>query len=181
MKKATIVLFCGIALLSTSELTRAGQESGLYIGASGGRSDIKVSSDNFDFKDNDTAYKAFAGYNFGVIPLINLGVEGSYVDFGTVSSSKIFNANVDITGWDLFGVAGLNLGPFGIFGKVGQIWWNSDANLAQGSLDDSGNDMAYGVGALFQLGSLAFRAEYEYFDFDLADVGFVSVGMSWTF
>ena len=68
-----------------------------------------------------------------------------------------------------------------MFGKVGQIWWDSDSDAIQDVLDDSGGDMAYGIGVRFQIGSIALRAEYELFYLDIVDVGYVSVGASWTF
>ena len=180
MKKKIIVI-CGILILCVSRIASAGQESGLYIGGSIGSANIDVSKDSFDFDDDDLGYKLFAGYNFGVIPLIDLGIEGSYVDFGGASSGQISDQNVDITGWDVFGLAAVNLGPIGLFGKVGQIWWDSDSDFPQGQLDDSDNNMAYGLGLRFQIGSLAVRAEYEIFDLDVGDVEYLSAGVSWTF
>jgi len=64
---------------------------------------------------------------------------------------------------------------------VGNIWWKSDSDYLQSILDTSGNDVAYGLGLLFQLGSLALRAEYEIFDIDVAKVDYISAGVSWTF
>jgi opacity protein-like surface antigen len=178
MKKITLVVLC-LALLSISGVAHAGKKTGPYIGGSLGWAVIDVSSGINDFDDDDLGFKVFGGYNFGVIPLLDLAVEGSYANFGKASSSQIANQDVDITGWDLFGLAALNLGPVGLFGKVGQIWWDSDSNIAQ--MDDSGNDMAYGLGLRFQIGSIAIRGEYEYFDLDDTDLSMLSAGVSWTF
>lgn len=180
MKGALLTVF-GVASLSLSTAAVAGQESGPYIGASIGSADLNFDSDPIDFDDDDDAYKIFAGYNFGVIPLIDLAVEGSYVDFGEASSAQILNQDVGITGWNLFGVAGFNLGPVGVFGKAGRIWWDSESDVFQSVLDDSGSDSAYGIGVRLQFGSLAVRAEYERFDIDVADVDYISAGLSWTF
>lgn len=178
MKKVTLLVLC-FALLSMAGTASAGKETGPYIGGSLGYATIDVSSDIDDFDDDDLGYKIFGGYNFGVIPLLDLAVEGSYVDFGEASSAEITNQDVEVTGWDLFGLAALNLGPVGVFGKVGRIWWSSDSNISQ--LDDSDNDMAYGIGLRFQIGSVGIRGEYEYFDLGDTDVGMFSVGASWTF
>jgi hypothetical protein len=78
-----------------------------------------VSEGQYNFDDDDIGFKIFGGYNFGFIPLLDLAVEGSYVDFGQASSSGIINQEVDVSGWDVFGLAALNLGPIGVFGKVG--------------------------------------------------------------
>lgn len=178
MKKFTVLALC-IALLSIAGVASAGKETGPYIGGSLGWSAIDVSSGSVDFNDDDLGYKIFGGYNFGIIPLLDLAVEGSYVSFGKASSAQIAKQDLETTGWDLFGLAALNLGPVGVFGKVGQIWWSSDSNIPQ--LDDSGNDMAYGIGLRFQIGSLGIRGEYEYFDLKGANVGMLSAGVSWTF
>jgi len=78
-----------------------------------------VSEGQYNFDDDDIGFKIFGGYNFGFIPLLDLAVEGSYVDFGQASSSGIINQEVDVSGWDVFGLAALNLGSIGVFGKVG--------------------------------------------------------------
>lgn len=47
-----------------------------------------------DYSANAAAYKVFAGYNFGAIPLLDLAVEGSYVFTDELSD----NVNgVDVT------------------------------------------------------------------------------------
>ena len=176
MKKAVVMIFC-LALLSVAGAANAGNKTGPYVGGSLGYANTDVSEGEYDFDDDDLGFKFFGGYNFGVIPLLDLAIEGSYVDFGEAGDSG--NTDVDITGWDVFGMAALNLGPIGVFGKVGQIWWNSDSEI--GSLDESGNDMAYGVGVRFQIGSFGIRGEYEYFDLDTANLGMFSAGVSWTF
>ena len=176
MKKAVLMIL-SMALLFITGVANAGNKTGPFIGGSLGYAATDVSEDQYDFDDEDLGFKFFGGYNFGIIPLLDLAVEGSYVDFG--HAADIGNIGVDVTGWDLFGLAALNLGPIGVFGKVGQIWWKSDSDSSL--LDDSGNDMAYGVGVRFQIGSFGIRGEYEYFDLDNANVGMFSAGVSWTF
>ena len=116
--------------------------------------------------------------------MIDLAVEGSYVDFGKPSGtlSDGTNVEIDLVGWDAFGLAALTFGPFSVFGKVGVLSWDSDTSFTGGSESDSGSDSAYGLGAKFILGSIALRAEYEYFDVnELDDLYMVSAGLSWTF
>ena len=175
MKKCTVVVLI-LAILSITGAAYAGNKTGPFIGGSLGYATTDVSKGAYNFDDNDRGFKVFGGYNFGVIPLLDIAAEGSYVDFGEASSS---GQNVDVSGLDLFGLAALNLGPIGVFGKVGSIWWNRDSNI--GKLDDSGIDMAYGIGARFQIKSFGIRAEYEYFDIDGSNVGMFSAGVSWTF
>ncbi len=176
---------CATALLLFSGIAAAGSESGLYLGGSLGWASLDFSFDsdgvNVDFDDDDTGFKIFAGYNLGLVPFVDLAIEGSYVDFGEASHATIGNADVGVTGWDAFGLAGFKLGPIGLFGKVGMIAWDSSSNAVQTALDDSGSDPAYGIGARFQIGSIAVRAEYELFDIDTVDISYFSVGGSWTF
>lgn len=178
-KRVPVIVACHVLLATATAW--AGQDSGPYVGGSIGSSFLNISGQSVDFDDTDLGYKVFGGWNFGVIPLIDLGVEGSYVDFGEASSAEILNQKVGVTAWDLFGVGAVNLGPVGVFGKVGQAWWQSDSDVLQSILDESGNDMVYGVGVRIQLGSLAVRAEYERFDTGVIDVDYVSAGASFTF
>ena len=171
----------GAGLLLTSGIAAAGAESGFYLGGSVGSSSMDVSTENVSFNGDDTAYKAFVGYNFGWIPLVDFAVEGSYLDFGSVSSPQISNNDVSITGWDLLGLVGFKLGPVGLFGKAGVIEWSSNSDALQSGLDASGNDPAYGIGLKFTLWSIGVRAEYELFQTDATDIGLASVGATWTF
>ncbi|WP_455220224.1 outer membrane beta-barrel protein [Kaarinaea lacus] len=180
---APVALFWAFLFSNTAV---AGSDSGFYLGGSIGQSTIKgtgqdPTSGDFTFNEQDAGYKIFAGYNFGIIPLIDLAVEGSYVDFGNPSTSipGVGSVELGLTGWDAFGLGALTFGPFSVFGKMGLISWDSDSSLG-GS--DSGSDPAYGLGAKFILGSLAIRAEYEYFDInELSDLYMLSAGVSWTF
>jgi outer membrane immunogenic protein len=114
----TIILI--LVFLSTfSGAANAGNKTGPFIGGSLGYATTGVSEGQYNFDDDDIGFKIFGGYNFGFIPLLDLAVEGSYVDFGQASSSGIINQEVDVSGWDVFGLAALNLGPIGVFGKVG--------------------------------------------------------------
>jgi hypothetical protein len=173
MKKLTHI-GCAAALLSLSSFAWAGSESGFYLGGSLGSADTDISSSTVNFSDDDTGYKIFGGYNFGLVPFIDLAVEGSYIDFGEIS-------NAGITGLDAFGLAGFKLGPIGLFAKAGVITWDSDFDNIAAALDDSGTDPAYGIGVRFQIGSVAIRGEYELFDVGDADIDYLSVGVAWTF
>jgi len=159
MNKNLKALLIASSVLATSIPTTAsaGADSGFYIGGGAGESDS-------DFSKTDTAYKAFGGFNFGVIPLIDLAVEASYVDMGTASDISAINA---------FGLGGLSFGPFGVFVKAGVAEIDT-------KIGDSETEAAYGVGARFQFGSLAVRAEYEEYDVP-GTLSMISVSGVWTF
>ena len=173
---------CALALLLISNPAWAGGETGIYIGGSLGSARLDVSYSTVDFDDNELAYKIFAGYNFGIIPFIDLAIEGSYVDFGTAEGTVLGSrVETDIYGLDLFGLIGFNLGPVSLFGKAGAIYWNSDSSGGPGGGDESSTDPAFGLGLQLQLFSIAVRAEYEIFNLDVVDIELLSAGVSYTF
>lgn len=178
MSLKTNLIAIGVAssFLWTSTTAMAGADSGFYIGAGAGDATASVDIANFD--ESDTSYKIFGGYNIGFIPLVDFAVEASYVDFGNPGNSDL---NIEVSGINAFGLAGLSFGPFGIFAKAGAISWDLDSNIGNGNGDDSGTDPAYGIGARFAIGSFAVRAEYELFDLGDVDVDMVSVSGVYTF
>ena len=114
------------------------------------------------------------------MPLIDVAVELSYIDFGSASTS-FKNASADVTAVTAAGVLGFNFGPVGLFGKAGVVDWDSDYKISDINDSDSGADPFYGMGTKLQLGSFAVRAEYEYFDLDRSDIDLYSIGASYTF
>lgn len=158
----------------------AGGDSGFYVGAGVGQASVgDVDGVDGNFDGDDVGYKAIVGYNFGIIPLVDLSIEAEYVDFGEPDDDGI-----EVSGDALaaFGVAGVNLGPVGLFGKVGMAAWDADASDGIDSVSDDGTDMAYGIGARFHIASFQIRAEYEFFDIDLADdVSLLSASLIYTF
>lgn len=188
MTKRMTMLALAVALAGTAGLAQAGGESGFYLGGSVGNASFDFSDSDpevpVEFDDDDMGYKLFAGYNIGAVPMLNLAVEGAYVNFGTFEGD-IGNSTgneIDVDGFIFSGLVGFDLGPIGLFGKAGVVSWDTDLNTNDfDDESDSGSDPAYGIGAKFQLGSLALRAEYEMFDLDEADIDFYSVGAAFTF
>lgn len=182
---AALVAIAGFGLAAPAQA-----DSGPYIGGSVGDATIQVDipdEDNigevFEFDESDFAWKAFGGYNFD-LAVIDLAIEGGYVDLGAPSvGDAATEIEVDVSGWDVFGLAGIELGPIGVFAKAGMINWDADTTLGElATGSDDGTDPAYGVGARFTLGSLEIRGEYEYFDIDSADeVYMLSAGVAFAF
>lgn len=170
----------------------ANADSGFYLGGSVGGGTIERDISDPDFPDlptsideDDTAWKLFGGYTFD-LPLIKLGVEGGYVDFGKPEvDTTIGQIEFDTTGLNLWGVAGLGLGPIDVFAKLGYVFWDVETSVAGlpelGSPSDDGSDIGYGIGAAFNLGRLSIRGEYEIYDIDVADVTMLSIGLSYRF
>jgi hypothetical protein len=163
-------------------------DSGFYLGGSLGNTALEIDIDDgiggfIPFDESDFSWKLYGGYNFD-LPVINLGVEGGYRDLGGPSAQIVSETfGIDITAWDVFGVAGVALGPVTIFGKLGMVSWDAELSINgfdQGSEDDQ--DTAYGLGASFNLGSFQLRAEYEAFDVsDVENLYMLSAGFVYTF
>ena len=192
LKQSIATLMSASALLVStfvSTTASAGSESGFYIGASTGQSSVEASDktpggESFNFSEKGSAYKVLLGFNLGLVPFIDLAVEGAYMDFGEPDGSLSDGTKIsyEMTGWSTFGLAGMTFGPFSVFGKAGAVSWDTDVKIGDSTGGDSGSDGAYGLGAKFQLGSIAIRAEYEYFDVSkVDDVKFTSVGLVYTF
>jgi len=184
----TKTLIMSALMMGASSWAVAGSDSGFYAGGSLGTASVDYSENDPDigevnFDDDDSAYKVFAGYNFGLVPFLNIAVEGAYADFGS-QEGEIANVpgfSIDSTAWAGFGLVGFDLGPIGLFAKAGMFSWDVDFDTPLGSVSESGTDPAYGLGAKIQLGSIAVRGEYELFDLDGIDIDYFSVGASFTF
>lgn len=180
MKKLLAYSFLA-AMASAPAVSWAGSESGLYLGGSIGQSSINADDVSVEIDDSSTAYKAILGYNFGVVPLIDLAIEGDYRDFGSFKGKNGIN-KVDVTAYNLYGLAGFDIGPIGLFAKLGYSSTDGEFDLNDSSFSDSSSDITYGVGVKFQLTSFAVRAEYEAFEFDGSDDLYMfSVGALYTF
>jgi outer membrane immunogenic protein len=183
VKSAAVVLAASAMMLISPE---SKADSGFYLGGSVGQAGIEIVDDSgiqpVTFNEDDFAWKAFGGFNFD-LPVINLAVEGGYVNLGG-PSGDLLGAPVEVTtdGFDVFGVVGVDLGPLGVFAKYGMISWDAEFSVDGLAEAEDGSDPAYGVGASIGLGSVNLRAEYEVFDIaDAEDVSLVSVGIVWTF
>lgn len=177
-----ICLLNGTILLLMSNLAWSGTDNGFYIGGSIGSTDQEVDTSELSYADAATGKKGYIGFNFGELPLLDIAVEASYVDFGDVSALSIGGtAFSNLTGVNGFGLVGVKLGNFGIFAKTGVISWNSEFDLQGTILENSGNEAMYGAGVKLQLGSLAIRAEYEIVETDTIEIDLYTAGISWTF
>jgi hypothetical protein len=146
-------------LLSGLCISRADAAGGLYLGAGLGQSTIQDNSVSLDA--SDTAYKAFVGYRFNIIPIIDLAVEGGYTDFGKPTQS---NVSFKLHGYDAAGLLIFPIGPIDLYGKVGMLSWT-----ASGGGTSSGTDPFYGVGAGFNIWKIGIRAEYERYQIQNTD------------
>ncbi len=185
------LLAFGAALLCVSFSANA--DGGFYVGGSLGGATIEADFDTVDFPElpasideDDTAFKLFVGYKLD-LPVIDLGIEGGYVDLGEpeIDIDTIFGTQqigLETTGLNVWGTAGLEVGPLDVFAKLGFISWDVEAGIdGFDSVSDDGSDTGYGLGASFELGSIQIRGEYEVYDIEDADIEMLSVGIAFRF
>ena len=161
---------------------------GFYIGGSAGGATIEADLDPTAFPglpssidEDDTATKIFLGYQFE-LPVLTVGIEGGYVDLGEPDIDILGDPlSVDVTGVNLWGIASLDVGLFDVFGKLGYISWDVEADYLGARETDDGSDLGYGLGAAFYLGPLQIRGEYEVYDLDDTDVSMLSLGVAYHF
>lgn len=183
-----IISLLSLALLSLSPAAFA--ESGPFIGASVGTAtvsaDVADPTDpgfaDINFDEDDFAFKVYGGYAWD-LPVIDFGVELGYFDLGSPSASVgAETVGISVSGYSAFALAGVNLGPVGLFLKGGMASWDADLLIANLTGSDSGSDPAYGVGLRLTFASLEVRAEYEIFDVaDADDVYMATLGLAWRF
>ncbi len=189
----TVSICLLLAVAAFLSVGNAHAQAGAYRGGSVGSATVEVDipdenlGEVFEFDENDFAWKAFGGYNFD-LGAVDLAIEGGYVDLGAPSGDLLGSeVELDVIGWDVFGVLGVDIGPVGVFAKAGMVSWDVSASIdGVDSGSDDGTDPAYGIGARFALGNLEIRGEYEMFDIDpedtdSADVYMLSAGLVFNF
>lgn len=149
---------------------------------------------NSDVDEGALGWKAFFGYDLTRY----FGLEAGYVDLGEADGDFNITApvagggtlNTDVSGYTLNAVIRY---PFseklGGFAKIGGFFWDTDgrARVTAGGTsvvvndDESGNDLAFGIGARFAVAEhVSLRAEWDrYWNVtdDDNDIDFFSVGV----
>ena len=190
MKKKALRSLPAFLLLLPFGIANAA-DGGIYIGGSVGQATLELPSDpDFDFNENDTAWKLLAGYNWD-IGTFDIGVEAGYVYLGEPGiGDSTASLEFELGGFNAFGIAGFALGPIDLYAKAGFIAWDSEATIGgsevppafQFSDTETGTDVAYGIGAKWNLGKLGIRAEYESYDLpDTDTVYMLSLGLIYRF
>jgi OmpA-OmpF porin, OOP family len=155
-----------------------------YAGLEIGQAKVKdACGDATSCDDKDTVWRVFAGYQLNR----NFAIEGGYADLGRATASGVIggvdvSARFETTAWDLVAVGILPLANrFSLYGKLG-LYYGTVKATATGTLGgfsqtdsekDSGTDLTFGIGALFDITrNIGVRAEYrKYSDVGGSDVG----------
>jgi opacity protein-like surface antigen len=186
------LLVAAAVLVAPAGAALAGDQ-GFYVGGSVGQASYEISDSDidlpeFEFDEDDFAWKIIGGYNWD-LGRFNLGVEGGWVDFGNPESTigNVFTSS-DLTGLQVMGVGAVELGPIDIFGKLGLIAYDLDTRIEDivDEIDDSssssGTDFGYGLGARWNIASFAIRLEWERYEVsELNSLDMWSLGLTYTF
>ncbi len=149
-------------------------DSGPYMGLALGGATTERDISGVKFDQNDVAWKFYGGFHF----LQFFAVETAYRSFGSPEKNGI---QVETTGFDVSGLAGLPLGPVFVYGRGGLMFWNADIkHLLDGKSSVDGNDFTGGIGVSLDVAKIRLRGEVEYFN--IADGALMyTVGAAWLF
>jgi OmpA-OmpF porin, OOP family len=152
-------------------------QPGFYVGAGVGKASIEVDDAGFDA--DDTAFKVFGGYNFNP----NFAVELAFID-GGAPDERFGPGSVEVA-VDGINVSALGRLPvnevFSVFGKIGFASYDVEVkgrfgNNVVASEDGSDEDLSYGIGAAFNIGTaVELRGEYEAVDISDGSFNVLSV------
>lgn len=192
-KKAAWLIASAMAVCSVPAMADAGAYLGVGIGDAGFEVDGIDGGEgsSVDLDGSDTGVKIFGGYMFNDY----IGVEVGYYDFGNADDNFSFDGftpgggttvldgeiEAEVTAFSLQAIGSVPVGPISVFGKVGIISYDADVSVrvdgfGSASAGDEGEELAYGVGAAWNIGNFAIRGEYEIFDIDDVDVDMISIG-----
>lgn len=151
MKKLIAIPMLTMVMASPLAMAQAPKENGVYIGAGYGLYKLK---DADDFDDDSDAISAVIGFKANPY----LAVEGGYVDFGDYGGNL---ASASTDGMSLALKASLPFAErFAVYGKIGQLWWETDYDVLGIRGDTDGSELFYGIGASFA------ASERVFFDLD---------------
>lgn len=181
-------LLAGLAFALSMTPFAVMADSGFYVGGGIGAATLEAEFGDTgipelpsSIDEDETAFKVFAGYNFD-LPMVNLGLEAGYVDFGAPKiDTNVAAIEIETTGINLWGIAGIDAGPIDLFAKLGYLMWDVEASALGESVSDDGSDLGYGVGLGFGLGGVKIRGEYEMYDLDDADLSMLSLNILFQF
>jgi hypothetical protein len=148
-------------------------ENEFYAGIGIGYSTFELEASNFE--GADFATRQFIGFNWGDY----LGIEGGYINFGTVNDDVpgpgvgTINQGVETWGYNLSLAARYPLNDeLDALAKAGMIRWDSELTRETFPVPTKvdGDDILWGIGLEFRgTGRLHVRVEGEFVNIDFAD------------
>ena len=202
MKYTAMKILVAAALAWSAASPAWSQDStGAYVGASIGQSRAKDFCDDsggFSCDDNDTAWKAFAGYQFNR----HFAAEVGYTNLGEVSASGVITGvsvrgTIEATAFELVGVGSVPvMDRLSLYAKLGLYRAETERHLT-GTLGtvtvtdnetEKNTDLTFAFGARFDITrNLGIRAEWQRYqdvgggDIGEDDIDVLSVGVLWRF
>jgi hypothetical protein len=200
---ARLAIAVGLVGPLVSMDARAANPLGVYIGAGGGRADLRVESRDFPCDSTNCRNATAAGWTAfaGLQPLPFVGAELQYLDFGhtTQGVAGYDPYSKDARALALFGTGTLPLPLVDLYAKAGvgrlqtkSSVYYSDPNacldyggsfcdLRGTRTDRTGARFGWALGAQLKLSSLAIRGEYLRFSAPDGDPSLLSLALLWKF
>jgi len=161
-------------LAAAASGTAGAQDRGIYLGGSWGQAEYADTCDDIALvtgcKDNDTAWRFFAGYQFNR----NLALELGYADLGIVRAEGTFLGTPtrfigEVKGFDLAGVLSFNVvDRLSAFAKLGGYRMRTTVDVNFGGTDtrdgETNSGLTYGLGLGYDLWKLGVRLEWQRYD-----------------
>jgi hypothetical protein len=168
MNRIKLIALATLAFTESFAVMAAHADSGIYVGGGGGRTKVEDSSGNPTgvlLDQTAAGLKIFAGYRLDSIPLVKFAAEVGYRELG--------RADYRIHGPDYGVLAGVQLGPVNLFGRVGAMNYELDKITGGGNNSFDGRAPVYGVGAWFTILRIGIRAEVERIDIKELDKAYM--------
>lgn len=165
LKKTAIAAAMALAAgLPSVSMAQAMADTGWYVGASIGQSDLDI--------DKDTAWKFSLGYQMNR----NLSVELGYTNLGEVSAGGV---DVEATGWEVIGLYKFPVGnQFSIYGLAGIAMVEAEASFLGVTVSDDSTELTFGVGAQYDFSrNMGLRAQWQRYGAD-EDIDVISIGVA---
>jgi len=175
-------LYCltlGLVLAGAGVAAQAAEAGRGYVSLYIGQTEVDFDINNVSVEGDDTAFRIGGGYRVNQ----NFAIEGFYIDNGEADDTVfgVVDVSVESTAFQFQGVGFLPVSrTVDLYGKVGLGIWDSEFSAAGfGDEDDDGIDLVFGLGASFKLSKdIDLRAEYEFAEFDDADITTIMVGLN---
>ncbi len=190
------VLLAVIATLAAVPAA-ADERSGVFLGVSGGKSNVKETLDNLDldrlgidveFDDDSPAWSASGGYQLNKY----FGARFGYVDFQSFDElldsggmDNMPDVELDLEGWQVGIDAYLPVSDrVSLAARAGYMDWQSNLKIGDLGLEenDSGTDPFFGAGMELHFGShVGMDFSYTRFDVEGSDVDYAALGVRVSF
>jgi OOP family OmpA-OmpF porin len=185
MSTRNIIFALAASALAQAAWSQPGEnDDGFFVGAALGNFSTEiddVDDANFDFDEDESASRIFAGFRFNNF----FSAQLDRYDFSEASNAPgLLNVTADTKGWAPSVIGTLPLGPVELFIRGGILLYDVDVSFAGGEvIDESGEDPVYSAGIGFTvLERLNLKLEYESVEIsEYDDAEAVWLSGSWRF